>query len=211
MEKKEFFDIKKQEKPRGFFKKFWNLVWKDDSFLGWIISLVFIFIIVKFIFFPLLFLITGTSLPLVVVESCSMYHQGTGTPLADFNSWWDANSGKYEEFGIDKETFASFTMKNGFNKGDIIFAVGRSTLQKGDIIIFSADQQHPIIHRIIKTSENSYEFSTLGDNNIRQHVFEESVAKEQVIGKAVAKIPYAGWIKLVFYDWKKSPNERGFC
>ncbi|MEK6833838.1 MAG: hypothetical protein AABY32_07380, partial [Nanoarchaeota archaeon] len=53
----------KQSKIKKFLKKFWQIVWKDDSFKGWIISLVFIFIVIKFVFFPLLNLATGTSLP----------------------------------------------------------------------------------------------------------------------------------------------------
>ena len=61
-------------KFKRFLKKSWQIIWKDDSLKGWIISLIFIFVVIKFIFFPLLNLATGTSLPLAIVESCSMYH-----------------------------------------------------------------------------------------------------------------------------------------
>jgi len=54
----------------------WNFLWNDNSLLSWIISLVIAFIIIKFIFFPILSLIFGSLMPLVVVESGSMHHSG---------------------------------------------------------------------------------------------------------------------------------------
>src|SRR3989344_3317873 len=210
MEEKEGHNNKKI----SLLKKIWRFIWHDDSFLGWIVSLVVIFLIVKFIFFPVLFLVTGTKLPLVVVESCSMYHPGTGTPFVNFEEWWKSKSGNYKQFDIDKEMFEEFSIKNGFNKGDIIFAIGKNPekLELGSIIIFNAEQQHPIIHRIVRISTTNDErtFSTLGDNNPAQHPFEKSINEDQVIGKAVAKIPYVGWIKLIFCDWRKPYGERGF-
>ena len=74
-------------------KKFWFIVWKDDSFKGWILSLLFIFIFIKFIFFPGLSFITGTQLPLAIVESCSMYHQGN--LLSNNAEWWERQNSKY--------------------------------------------------------------------------------------------------------------------
>ena len=33
-----------------------------------------------------------------------------------------------------------------------------------------------------------------------------------LVGRAAFKLaPYFGWVKLVFYDWKKPVEERGFC
>src|SRR3989344_5362123 len=180
------------EENKNLFNKIWRFIWHDDSFLGWIVSLVVIFLIVKFIFFPVLFLVTGTKLTLVVVESCSMYHPSTGTPFVNFGEWWKGKSGNYKQFDIDKDP---------------------DKLELGSIIIFNAEQQHPIIHRIVKISITNDErtFSTLGDNNPAQHPFEKSINEDQVIGKAVAKIPYVGWIKLIFFDWRKPSGERGFC
>ena len=50
-------------------KKAWNWIWNSDSIWSWIVALIVIFIIIKFIFFPTLSLIFGTSLPLAGVES----------------------------------------------------------------------------------------------------------------------------------------------
>lgn len=189
---------RKDSKLKIFLKKFWYLVWKDDSIKGWIISLLFIFILVKFIFFPLLFLITGTKLPLVVVESCSMYHEGN--LLSDFEGWWTTNGQKYEQFGINKEAFYNYSLHNGFNKGDIIFSTKEEIerLKQGDVIIFDAQQSHPIIHRIVEIQETNNEkiFSTMGDHNPSQLSIEKRISGEQVISKAHFKIPYLGWVKL---------------
>ena len=78
-----------------WWKKFWKFL-KKDTWQSWVVSLILAFIIIKFIFFPGLSFVMGTSLPLVVVESCSMYHE------ADFEKWWESNSAWYERNGITK-------------------------------------------------------------------------------------------------------------
>ena len=194
--------------------KLWYLLWKDDSFKGWIFSIVFLFIFIKFIFFPGLSLVTGTSLPLAIVESCSMYHKGG--LFSNFDSWWQRHENKYAELAINEPDFQDFPLKNGFNKGDILFIIGanQEKLEIGDIVIFNANQINPVIHRIVEIKEVDGErvFSTIGDNNNGQALFEKEITEEMLIGKAVARIaPYFGWVKLVFYDWKKPAEERGLC
>jgi signal peptidase I len=203
-----------KKEARELWKKFWFLLWKDDSFKGWIFSLVILFIFIKFIFFPGLSLVTGTSLPLAIVESCSMYHKGN--LFANFDSWWERHDEKYSKFTINELDFQDFILKNGFNKGDILFIIRANPekLQEGDIIIFNANQKNPIIHRIIDIRENGEEriFSTIGDNNKGQLSFENSVTEDMIVGKAVLRVaPYLGWIKLVFFEWQKPESERGFC
>jgi len=197
-----------------FLKKSWEIIWKDDSFKGWLISLIFIFVVIKFIFFPLLNLATGTSLPLAIVESCSMYHEGN--ILGSFDNWWERHDSKYQALNIEKNEFEEFNLKRGFNKGDIIFIIKAKPekLEVGDIIIFNSNQKNPIIHRIIsiKYEKGGYIFSTIGDNNNGQLSIETEIKSEQLVGKAVFKlVPSIGWIKLVFYEHLKSQNERGFC
>jgi len=206
----------KQNKFKKFLKKFWWIVWKDDSFKGWIISLLFIFIVIKFIFFPLLSLATGTSLPLAIVESCSMYHQGD--LLGSFDKWYDKHDDKYSEFDITQENFRDFKMKKGFNKGDILFITGAKSdkIEIGDIIIFTANTQNPVIHRVIDINENfetgELTFSTIGDNNNGQLGVERNISENQIIGKASIRIaPFIGWGKLIFFEHKRPEYERGFC
>lgn len=202
------------KKIKEAWKKFWFLLWKDNTPKGWIFSIIFLFIFIKFIFFPGLSLITGTTLPLAIVESCSMYHNGN--LLSNYDTWWDKHENKYSEFEIDKKEFEEFKFKNGFNKGDILFIVRAKPekLVAGDVIIFNARQRNPIIHRIIEINNktNEYSFSTIGDNNNGQISFEKNINENQIIGKAVFKIaPYLGWGKLIFFEFKKSDSEKGFC
>ncbi len=214
---------KKEGKIKKGFKKFWFLLWKDNSVKGWLFSMIFLFVFIKFIFLPGLSLVTGTSLPLAIVESCSMYHQGN--VISNFNGWYEGHETKYESISITKEEFSSFILRRGFSKGDILFIVGANTdkLQVGDIILFnSGTKSTPVIHRIIKIQEENGEriFSTMGDNNAQMLtpdnnpglVDEREITEEQIIGKAVFRLaPGLGWAKLIFFEPSRIPSERGFC
>lgn len=192
----------------------WKFLWKEDSILSWIVSLILAFIIVKFVFFPLLSLAFATSLPLVVVESSSMHHSNIitenvigssiiGKPITSqniFNQWWAEHSNWYLENSINKEKTNSWDFKNGLEIGDIVLVSGRSQLKIGDIIIFNAKQAYPIIHRIIKITEVNGKkvYSTKGDNNPDQLYAEKEISESQILGKAIFKIPKLGWVKLFF-------------
>jgi len=211
---------------KEIWKKFWYLLWKDNSLKGWIFSLIVLFIFVKFIFFPGLSFISGTELPLAIVESCSMHH--SAFPLIGFNSWWNNHDSKYNQLGFDKEKFDNFPLKNGFTKGDILFIMGvkPENVKLGDVIIFKPNSESskltPIIHRVIsiRTENGKYIFSTIGDNNA--YSFEKNnnpykldeitIEEEQIVGRAVFRLaPYAGWAKLIFFEPFKPQEERGFC
>jgi hypothetical protein len=214
---------KESGKIKKGFKKFWFLLWKDNSIKGWLFSLVFLFVFIKFIFFPFLNLVTGTSLPLAIVESCSMYHKGN--VFSNFDSWFNRHETKYESIDITKEEFRNLVFKNGFSKGDILFIIGAKSdkLKIGDIILFrSGTRNTPIIHRIINIQEENGKriFTTIGDNNAQilipgnniGGVDERKITEEQLIGKAVFRIaPGIGWIKLIFFESSRSSSERGFC
>ena len=222
--------MKKKERKNSikkFLAMFWQIVWKDDSLKGWLISLVFLFVVIKLIFFPLMSLATGTHLPLVIVESCSMYHQGD--PASNFTAWYGRHELKYFQKKINEEMFRQYPLKNGFNKGDILFVTGvkPDKVKVGDIILFNSGKSPaPIIHRVINiTKTNStYIFSTEGDNNNIQfspelgpivnplNINEVTVYPNQLVGEARADIiPYLGWMKLIFFEHSKPPSERGFC
>ena len=75
----------------------WKKTWaylKRDSWDSWLVSLALTFVFIKFVFFPVPGFTMRTSLPLVVVESCSMYHS------TDFDDWWERNSVWYENKDI---------------------------------------------------------------------------------------------------------------
>ena len=194
---------------------FWHWLWNSDSWASYIVFILLIFIIVKFIFLPGMGLILGTKLPLAIVESCSMYHEDNF--MSDYNKWWDYSKTKYEPYNISKEQFEEFSMAKGFNKGDILLITraNRDKLKVGDIIIFStAGRSTPIIHRIISIKEQNNEkiFSTMGDHNPGQLAQEKEITSNQLVGKASLRIgPYLGWVKLIFFESTRSANEKGFC
>jgi signal peptidase I len=207
--------IQKEEKSlKRIWKKFWFLLWKDDSIKGWIFSVIFLFVFIKLIFFPVLNLVTGSSLPLAIVESCSMYHKGD--VVSNFSLWWTRHENKYAQYIINDLDFKAFPLKKGFNKGDILLIVGTKPekLKVGDIIVFDAEQRNPIIHRIINISieDGKSFFSTMGDNNNGQLSIEKKISSDQIIGKAGFRLaPLLGWVKLIFYDGSNPPSERGLC
>jgi signal peptidase I len=130
-----------------------------------------------------------------------MYHESS------FNNWWNSNSLLYEQLNINESTFRSYPFKNGLNKGDIILTWGYSGYKKGDVIIFNAPTKYPVIHRVMSTSP----LATKGDHNFGQLDIEKDISKEEVVGKAVARIPLLGWLKLIFFEPFKDPSQRGFC
>ncbi|NCO11093.1 hypothetical protein CO038_03730 [Candidatus Pacearchaeota archaeon CG_4_9_14_0_2_um_filter_39_13] len=181
-------------------KRFWKFL-NEDTWQSWLVSLVLAFLIIKFVFFPAMSLVTATPLPLVVIESCSMYHN------TDFDNWWEQNEAWYKNRRIDKAEFEEFSFKNGLNKGDIILLWGRGDYNPGDVVVFQAGLRNPIIHRLV--SENP--LSTKGDNNAGQLAVEQDIDEEQVIGKSVARVPGLGWLKLIFFEGTRTEGERGFC
>jgi signal peptidase I len=187
----------------GYLKSFWKFL-KKDSWASFAITLLLAFVIIKFIFFPGLSLITGTSLPLVIVESCSMYHHDNG-----FENTFESDV--YSDYGLSLDDTSNWIFQNGFSKGDVIFVVAAKNIEVGDVIIFNAGAQYPLIHRVVGADDS---YSTKGDNyktNDKQLNGEKSISEEQLIGKALFKVPFIGWTKLIFFERGRDPRERGFC
>lgn len=188
-------------------KKAWNKTrafLEKDSWQSFIVTLLLAFVIIKFAFFPGLSLITGTSLPLVIVESCSMYHQEPG-----FDNTF--SSPIYEKYGIKLEDSKDWNFNNGFSKGDIIFVVGAKNIEIGDVIIFNGGEAHPLIHRVVQADDN---YATKGDNyktNSGQLGAEKNISEDQLVGKALFRVPFVGWAKLIFFEAGREPRDRGMC
>jgi signal peptidase I len=186
-------------------KKTWHFLWHEDSLASWLVSLAIAFLLAKFIFFPSLSLILATSMPLVVVESGSMHHPGSFAENVigskdSFELWWQEKGKWYAEKGIEKQEAAEWPLKTGLEIGDIVLVSGHSKPKVGDIIIFNAGQKHPLIHRIVEIKEinKTTYYSTKGDNNSNQLISEKQIPEDNIIGKAVLRIPKLGWIKLAF-------------
>jgi len=205
--------LKKENK----IQEFWNWLWNSDSWLSYVVFLIIIFVVIKLIFFPALSLIFGTSLPLAIVESSSMDHNSVITSGANYdlcgktfsnskffnlNEYWQECGSWYENKNITKEQFSEFKFKNGFRKGDIMIIFGKKTenLKIGDVLIFNGGSAHPIIHRIVSLNP----LQTKGDHNAEQigirpdskGIDETNIKESQIVGVAIAKIPYVGYLKI---------------
>jgi signal peptidase I len=186
-------------------KRIWKFIWEDDSIWSWMLNIVLAFILIKFIVYPGLGLILGTTYPVVAVVSESMEHN------EPFDVWWEHSKEWYEDHEITKEQFEDFKLRNGFNKGDIVVltAAKLETTGNGDIIVFRSGKPDPIIHRVVVwwTEDGKRFYMTKGDNYqtnklpIRNAIIDETrIMENQVIGKALFKIPYLGYIKIWFVE-----------
>ena len=192
----------KKKKVKKFIKKTWYFIWEDNSVWSWIVNIILAFILIKFIVYPGLGLVLATTHPVVAVVSSSMEHDG------NFDDWWKKNKDWYIENGVEKENFERFSFKNGFDKGDIMILVGKDAenIEVGNVMVFRSNRQDPIIHRVVKKIENNsiIYFQTKGDNNKdsikTSYLNEMHINEEDIIGKAVIRIPLLGYIKIGFVE-----------
>jgi signal peptidase I len=175
----------------------WHFIWEDNSILSWVVNVVLAFILIKFIVYPGLGFAFSTESPVVAVVSKSMEHS---TP--DFDDWWKGKSRQYAQFNITKSDFESFTLKEGFKKGDIMLLRGEKPekLKPGDVIVFKGGEKDPIIHRLVEKTKlgERYIFSTMGDNNNNQLTYERNITEERIVGKTILRVPYLGYVKIIF-------------
>lgn len=185
-------------------RKVWYFIWEDNSIWSWIVNIILAYILIKYLVYPGLGLLFGTSYPIVAVVSSSMEHN------TNFNDWYDAQANFYAKFGISKDNFETFPFKNGFNKGDIMLLKGikAKDVNLGNVIVFKDGKPDPFIHRVIlKWKDTKYHFQTKGDNNefslappLVDYLNEKDIKEEQLIGKAIFRIPFLGYIKIWFVD-----------
>ncbi|UZE94037.1 MAG: signal peptidase I [Candidatus Pacearchaeota archaeon] len=182
---------------KSVLKKTWDFLWHSNSIWSWIVDLILVFLIVKFIIFPLFGLILCTPLPFVIIESHSMEHEG------NFDSWFSLHGQWYLDNDITKEQVREWSWNKGLDKGDIIVVKGEESYELGNVIIFKIQEQAtPIIHRIVevKSEDSEIVFETKGDHNDGQWPYEENIGEEQILGKAAVRIPKLGWVKLFFVE-----------
>ncbi len=194
------------QRAKEILKKAWHFIWHEDSVASWIVNIVLAFIIVKYVVYPGLGFLLGTGFPIVAVVSGSMEH-GPG-----FNDWWQQASCKslagaysqgewYLAHNITKEQFSSFSFTNGFNKGDVMILRSAKQVGIGEVLVFRANTPFdPIIHRVVAQDTV---FKTKGDHNCDSGAFEQVIIPEQVLGKAVIRIPWIGWVKIGFVNLLK--------
>lgn len=197
---------------RTFLGRVWHFLWEDDSLLSWAVNIIIAFILIKYIVYPGLGVAFGTTHPIVAVISGSMEHDGS------FDSWWQSTACQsgtctqeeyYSRFNISRNEFLEYPFHNGFNKGDIMILLGANNqnIDTGDIIVFRNMRNEPIIHRVIDewSEEEKYFFQTKGDHNrasisgsTGSYLDETRISEDDLIGRAVVRVPMLGWIKITF-------------
>ncbi|MDP3697254.1 MAG: hypothetical protein Q8R55_04485, partial [Candidatus Taylorbacteria bacterium] len=137
-------------------KNVWNFFWNDDSPWSWIANVIVAFLVIRFLVYPLLGVVLGTSYPIVAVVSESMEHGLSNGILCgqqleefpqSFDNYWTVCGKWYEQRNISPEYFSTFPFRDGFDKGDVIVLWRPNRLEVGDILIFQGGRPQPIIHR----------------------------------------------------------------
>jgi signal peptidase I len=184
-------------------KRTWHFIWYEDSLASWIVNIILAFVLIKFLLYPGLGLLLGTEFPVVAVVSGSMEHHPS-----NFDDWWVQNEDFYLSMNITKFDFMTYPFKNGFNKGDIMVLGGINpyALEKGEILVYWSRKPYPIIHRFVgeRLEGNDIYLMTKGDNGLTNPTFvvsadlnEIRIHPDDAIGKAVLRIPYLGWVKIL--------------
>lgn len=197
-------------------KRIWKFFWYEDSLASWIANVIVAFLVIRFIVYPVLGLILGTSFPIVAVVSESMEHGphdgllcGGEVPefKESFKNYWSICGPWYEQQGITANQFQQFSFPNGFDKGDVIilWRAHEQNLEIGDVLVFQGNKPQPIIHRIvsIRTEDGKRVYQTKGDHNynsIGVGLQEKDITEERIFGKGVIRLPYLGWLKILFVD-----------
>ena len=193
---------------RELWGRFWHFFWEEDTLLSWIVNVIVAFVVIKWVVYPFLGLLLGTQYPVVAVVSESMEHNSM-----DFDQWWDQNNEWYMEHSISKQEFESFPFEDGFNKGDIMVVYGYNRIDIGDVVVFWGGKKEPIIHRVVRkwNVDEQLHLQTKGDNNREplkvyrsrsgsqvRVIDETDISEKDVVGEAVLRIPWLGYIKIWF-------------
>jgi len=200
-------------KGKGTFGKFWHFIWHEDSLESWVLNILLAYVLIRFLVYPGLGVVFGTSHPIVAVVSDSMHHG------VNFDEYWQNGGAWYEQNGISRDEFRGFKLHNGFERGDIIMLIG-TTVDKsevGDIIIFRSNRPDPIIHRVVTKNpiDGIGSLQTKGDNNpipiFTPRLNELDIRNGQLIGKAFIRVPYLGFIKIWAVEFACLFGDFPFC
>jgi len=194
-------------------KQTWKFFWHSDSIWSWVANLIVAFLLIRFIVYPVLGMLLGTSYPIVAVVSESMEHNqgdlcGQGVPEFpdSFDNYWDTCGYWYEGRGISKQQFQTFPFPDGFRKGDVIilWRANQNNLAVGDILVFQSIKVQPLIHRVVRVwqEDGQYFYQTKGDHNQNSYsaLRETKISAERIYGQGLFRIPYLGWLKIIFVD-----------
>lgn len=183
----------------------YEFVLYDDSYASLAVFVVVSFILIKYVAFPIVGFLTGTSLPIVAVISDSMQHG---------EDWWEddlaicesgpcSQNDYYEARNISRDRFEAFRFDDGFSKGSVLLIYGEDEYEVGDVVVYRRPNGIPVIHRVIQRNADGT-YVVKGDNNARpldqsklNYRFSEyRLPESRIEGSAYARIPYVGYVKL---------------
>lgn len=204
------------------FKKFWNYLWNDDSFLSYVLNFAFAFVFIKFLFFPTLGFVLNNDYPIVSIVSGSMEHKIVDFKVCDkvlqvkdkdlnFNQWWELCSDYYiRVFNLTYDNFSNFDYKDGLNIGDVMILYGKDPkkIEIGETLVFVPEDKKwfeshgPVIHRVVKkfNKDGKIYFVTKGDHNpYSVNNFETQIVEDDVIGVAKFRIRFIGYFTIYLH------------
>jgi signal peptidase I len=219
-----------KESKKELVKFYLNYIFKGDDLLSHVLFFIILFVLFKFFLLPFVGFILNTSYPMTAIVSESMEqdldNQVCGRVPSTNATYWETCGEYYEKnFNISQSEFNSFAYSSGMNRGDVIIVYGKepSQINQGDIILFKGQDKiklpngeeesrfylnyGPIIHRVVDIEEknNTFYYTTKGDNNIQTVKYERDIPQEDVIGVAVLRIPYLGLINYFAYEYVIGP------
>ena len=215
-------------------KSFIKYVFKGEDFISHVLFFVILFVFFKLILLPLVGLLLQTSYPLTAIVSESMEQRMNAETVCgnridsqnEHLTFWEVCGNFYEEnFNISQAMFSNFRFSSGMYRGDVIIVYGRdpSNIEVGDVILFKGQDKvqlpdgseeslfylnyGPIIHRVVEIEfeNDTFYFTTKGDNNPVIMPKEIRIPQEDVIGTAVVRIPYLGLLNYYFYRFIVAP------
>jgi len=109
----------------------------------------------------------------------------------------------------------SGSMEPGFKRGDILFLMKHTTIELGDVIVFTVDGRAvPIVHRVVSRHDtapqldnsSSVQLLTKGDNNFGDDRIlyakgQRWLAHENVMGKVIGYLPHVGLVTILMNDY----------
>lgn len=176
-------------------KRLLYITFKEESVEGYILFFIFAIVLFRWVipFFSKIFL--GTDMPVYVIVTSSMEHKR-------------ADQTFYKYFERRNISVENFPFKNGLNKGDIVFVVGRDPkdIKVGDVVVFiPKGSKSVLLHRVVdKKCNGKCFFTTKGDNNpypINYSFFSEvNIPEENIKGVVIFRIPYLGYPKVILVE-----------
>jgi len=167
-------------------KRIYNIIFKEESIIGYLAFFLFLYIVYNFIFLPALFYGFGIT-DITAVLSGSMKHNSEYS----FSEWF-----KFHNYSLKE--IKRWPFQDGINPGDVVICkkVSPEEIKVGDVILYNYGKTK-ILHRVIKIKDGYFE--TKGDANPYQFDFEKNISYSQIKGKVILRIPWIGYPRLLLY------------